>query len=269
MRRTDAQQALRALHKVIHDQVHLPWARKDADQLIESIQRYISSPELAKAPAARCSTSTATPAISSHQAEREERTTGRLHTAATPPTAPAPEAAPAEPAPTQAQWQQVLGPVLARLTAIEAAVASPNRFAALPIEEASDGNKHAASPSGSYAAAAARTTPCAAPPRAQPAAAPPQAAARAALSHRPEAVILRNAANDTPERLLHATNYAVAHRRTRTRADANSRSCRLAVGRNTASSSASERGSAEAAAAPAESDESIEVEVDDGVAGES
>ncbi|GAA5858649.1 hypothetical protein JCM9279_007255, partial [Rhodotorula babjevae] len=201
MRRPDAQQALRALHKVIHDQVHLPRARKDADQLIESIQRYISSPELAKARAARCSTSTTTPAISSRQAEREERTTGRLRTAATPPTAPAPEAAPAEPAPTQAQWQQALSPIHARLTAVEAAVASPNRFAALPVEEASDGDKHAASPSGSYAAAAARTAPRAAPARAQPAAAPPRAAAPAALSHRPEAVILRNAANDTPERL--------------------------------------------------------------------
>ncbi|GAA5858346.1 hypothetical protein JCM9279_005503, partial [Rhodotorula babjevae] len=217
MRRTDAQQALRALHKVIHDQVHLPRARKDADQLIKSIQRYISSPELAKAPAARCSTSTTTPAISSRQAEREERTTGRLHTAATPPTAPAPEAAPAEPAPTQAQWQQALGPIHARLTAVEAAVASPNRFAALPVKEASDGDEHAASPSGSYAAAAARTAPCAAPARAQPAAAPPRTAAPAALSHRPEAVILRNAANDTPERLVSSIKLPVGSTTSRMR----------------------------------------------------
>ncbi|GAA5948265.1 hypothetical protein JCM3775_005230 [Rhodotorula graminis] len=98
---------------------------------------------------------------------------------------------------------------MSRLTAIEAAVASPNRFAALAIEEASAGGECAKSPSGSYAAVAARVAPRAAPSHAQPAASPPCAAAPAALSHRAEAVILRNAANTTPERLVSAIKVPV------------------------------------------------------------
>ncbi|GAA5919372.1 hypothetical protein JCM8208_002082, partial [Rhodotorula glutinis] len=147
-------------------------------------------------------TPTTTPTASSPQGEREARTAVRLHAAPPPPAAPAAHDARAAPPTLQAQFQEVLRPVMARLTAIEAAVASPNRFAALAIEEASDSSEGANPPSRSYAAAAARAVPRAAPPHAQPAAAPPRAAAPVPHSHRPEAVILRNAANDTPERLV-------------------------------------------------------------------
>ena len=202
MRRQDAQQAIRALGKVLRDQVHLPRALKAAEQHLEALSLYISSPEHAKAPAARCSTSTTAPATSAPQAEREERTAGRLHIATPPPAAPAAQAPPVAAPALQAQWQEALRPVIARLTAIEAAVASPNCFAALAVEEASDSDERANPPGGSYAAAVARTAPRAAPPHRQPAAAPPRAAAPAQQSHRAEAVILRNAANNTPERLV-------------------------------------------------------------------
>ncbi|GAA5918194.1 hypothetical protein JCM8208_004211, partial [Rhodotorula glutinis] len=202
MRAHEAQQAIRALDKLLRSEPINFQLRKRAQQHLELIQLYITSLEHAKAPAARCSTPTTTPAVSSPQGEREARTAVRLHAAPPPPAAPAAHDAQAAPPTLQAQFQEVLRPVMARLTAIEAAVASPNRFAALAIEEASDSAEVANSPSGSYAAAAARAVPRAAPLRPPPAAAPPCAAAPAAHSHRPEAVILRNAANDTPERLV-------------------------------------------------------------------
>ena len=45
MRPQDAQQAIRALGKVLRDQVHLPRSLKAAEQHLEALSLYISSPE--------------------------------------------------------------------------------------------------------------------------------------------------------------------------------------------------------------------------------